>query len=97
MAHGYAKIEGKPMLVMAHGTVGLQHASMAIYNAYCDRVPIYILLGNIQDGTGGAATWIGRTARRMPPRMVRDFTKWDDAPVSLSHFAESPCAPTRSP
>ena len=34
MAHGYAKIEGKPMMVMAHGTVGLQHASMAIYNAY---------------------------------------------------------------
>ena len=49
MAHGYAKIEGKPMLVMAHGTVGLQHASMAVYNAYCDRVPIYILLGNILD------------------------------------------------
>ena len=50
MAHGYAKIEGKPMMVMAHGTVGLQHASMAIYNAYADRVPVYILLGNIQDG-----------------------------------------------
>src|ERR1700722_15162957 len=50
MAHGYFKIEGKPMMVMAHGTVGLQHASMAIYNAYADRVPIYLLLGNIQDG-----------------------------------------------
>src|SRR5262249_2418614 len=49
MAHGYAKIEGKPMLVMAHGTVGLQHASMAVYNAYADRVPVYILLGNIAD------------------------------------------------
>ena len=43
MAHGYAKIEGKPMMIMAHGTVGLQHASMAIYNAYCDRVPVYIV------------------------------------------------------
>ncbi len=49
MAHGYAKIEGKPLMVMAHGTVGLQHASMAIYNAYCDRVPVYIVLGNILD------------------------------------------------
>jgi acetolactate synthase I/II/III large subunit len=39
MAHGYAKIEGKPMMIMAHGTVGLQHASMAIYNCYADRVP----------------------------------------------------------
>src|SRR5688572_13330769 len=43
MAHGYAKIAGKPMLIMAHGTVGLQHASMAIYNAYADRVPVYIV------------------------------------------------------
>ena len=49
MAHGYAKIEGKPMMVMAHGTVGLQHASMAIYNAYADRVPVYVVLGNILD------------------------------------------------
>src|SRR3954470_14571916 len=49
MAHGYAKIEGKPMMIMAHGTVGVQHASMAIYNAYCDRVPVYIVLGNILD------------------------------------------------
>jgi len=46
MAHGYYKIEGKPLAVLAHGTVGLQHASMAIYNAYCDRVPVYVILGN---------------------------------------------------
>src|SRR5215510_7231112 len=39
MAHGYAKIEGKPMLALLHGNIGLQHASMAIYNAYADRVP----------------------------------------------------------
>ena len=51
MAHGYAKIEGKPLLVMAHGTVGLQHAAMAVYNAYCDRVPILIIGGNIIDAT----------------------------------------------
>ena len=42
MAHGYSKIEGKPLAVLAHGTVGLQHAAMAIYNAYCDRVPVYV-------------------------------------------------------
>ena len=40
MAQGYAKMEGKPMLMMCHGTVGLQHASMALYNAWCDRVPV---------------------------------------------------------
>src|SRR5579872_6347884 len=42
MCHGYAKVELKPMMAVIHGTVGLQHASMAIYNAYADRVPIYM-------------------------------------------------------
>ena len=51
MAHGYFKAEGKPMAVLCHGTVGLQHAAMAIYNAYCDRVPVYILAGNTLDAT----------------------------------------------
>src|ERR1035437_9065275 len=46
MAHGYAKIEGKPMCVFVHSDVGLQHGSMAIFNAYCDRVPVYLIAGN---------------------------------------------------
>src|SRR5579864_1171274 len=49
MGHGYAKIEGKPMLSMVHGTVGTQHATMAVYNAYCDRVPAIVILGNEMD------------------------------------------------
>ena len=49
MAHGYSKIEGKPVCVLAHGTVGLQHASMAIYNAYVDRAPIFMIIGNTVD------------------------------------------------
>ncbi|HTD91964.1 MAG TPA: thiamine pyrophosphate-binding protein, partial [Burkholderiales bacterium] len=40
MAHGYFKISGKPLMTLCHGTVGLQHATMAIYNAWCDRVPV---------------------------------------------------------
>ncbi len=89
MAHGYAKIEGKPMMIKAHGTVGLQHASMAIYNAYCDRVPVYIVLGNLLDikFRHGSADWYHSV--QDAAAMVRDFTKWDDAPVSLSHFGES--------
>ena len=39
MAHGYAKVEGRPMAVLVHGTVGMQHAAMAIYNAYCEPRP----------------------------------------------------------
>jgi thiamine pyrophosphate-dependent acetolactate synthase large subunit-like protein len=89
MAHGYAKIEGKPMMIMAHGTVGLQHASMAVYNAYCDRVPIYIVLGNILDINyrRGNAEWVHSV--QDAAAMVRDYTKWDDTPVTLRHFAES--------
>ncbi len=89
MGHGYAKIEGKPLMVMAHGTVGLQHASMAIYNAYADRVPVYIVLGNIADGTWrrGDVEWAHSV--QDAASMVRDYTKYDDAPVSLTQFAES--------
>ena len=46
MAHGYAKASGKPMGVMVHGTVGLQHASMGLYNAWCDHVPLILFGGN---------------------------------------------------
>jgi thiamine pyrophosphate-dependent acetolactate synthase large subunit-like protein len=89
MAHGYFKIAGKPLLVLCHGTVGLQHAAMAIYNAWCDRVPVIVMGGTDLD------------ASRRPPgvptfhsaqdvcALVRDFTKWDDQPVSLQHFAQS--------
>src|SRR3984893_5036308 len=89
MAHGYAKIEGKPLAILAHGTVGLQHASMAIYNAWCDRVPIYIIVGNIVDATKrlGAVEWAHSV--QDAAAMVRDYVKWDDLPASLPHFAES--------
>jgi thiamine pyrophosphate-dependent acetolactate synthase large subunit-like protein len=89
MAHGYAKIAGKPMACGMHAAVGLQHAAMAIYNAWCDRVPVIAMGGTDLD------------ASRRPPgvptfhsaqdicALVRDFTKWDDQPVSLQHFAQS--------
>jgi acetolactate synthase-1/2/3 large subunit len=89
MAHGYAKIEGKPLIVLAHGTVGLQHASMAIYNAWCDRVPVYIVLGNTLDAVMRypGVEWVHSV--QDAAAMVRDYVKWDDTPVSLQHFAES--------
>jgi acetolactate synthase I/II/III large subunit len=89
MAHGYAKIEGKPLAVMLHSNVGLQHASMAIYNAYCDRVPVFLIVGNTLDAAlrRPGVEWI-HSAHDVAA-MVRDFVKWDDVPISLTHFAES--------
>jgi acetolactate synthase-1/2/3 large subunit len=89
MAHGYAKIEGRPMLVMAHGTVGLQHASMAVYNAFADRVPVYLVIGNILDAMFRRSDVEWTHAVQDASAMVRDYIKWDDTPVSLAHFAES--------
>ena len=89
MANGYAKIEGKPLLVLAHGTVGLQHASMALYNAWCDRVPVYMMVGNTVDATKRApgGEWVHSV--QDAAAMVRDYVKWDDLPGSLTHFGES--------
>jgi len=90
VAHGYAKAKGKPMIAIAHNMVGLQHASMAIFNAYIDRVPIIVL-----GGTGPMNT------KRRRPRIdwihtalvqgnqVRDYVKWDDQPYSLADVPDS--------
>ncbi len=89
MAHGYAKASGKPMGVMVHGTVGLQHASMALYNAWCDRVPMLMFGGNGIDAETRrpGVEWIH--SAQDPAALVREFIKWDDQPASLQHFAES--------
>jgi acetolactate synthase I/II/III large subunit len=89
MAQGYAKIEGKPMAMICHGVVGLQHATMAMYNAWCDRVPVIVMGGNIIEANkrGPGAEWVHSAID--PAAIVRDFVKWDDQPTSLQHFAES--------
>jgi thiamine pyrophosphate-dependent acetolactate synthase large subunit-like protein len=89
IAHGYAKAAGKPMAVMLHGTVGMQHASMAIYNAWCDRVPIVMFAGNGLDASKRRPGVEWYHSVQDAAAMVRDFTKWDDQPLSLQHFAES--------
>jgi acetolactate synthase I/II/III large subunit len=89
MAHGYFKAAGKPLMTLVHGTVGLQHATMAIYNAWCDRVPMIVVGGNDLDAAHrppGVPTF--HSAQDINA-IVRDYTKWDDTPVSLQHFAQS--------
>ncbi len=88
MAHGYAKVAGKPIVAAAHGTVGIQHAAMAVYNAWCDRVPVILVAGNYIDGDERRVLeWIHAAQDCIQP--IRDYIKWDDAPQSLQSFNES--------
>jgi thiamine pyrophosphate-dependent acetolactate synthase large subunit-like protein len=84
IAHGYAKASGRMMGVVLHSNVGLMHGSMAIFNAWCDRVPMLVL--------GATGPW--DAARRRPwidwlhtasdqGALVRDYTKWDNQPGSV--------------
>lgn len=90
IAHGWAKITGTPMIVALHSNVGLMHASMAIYNAWCDRIPMLIIGAT---GPLDAAVrrpwidWIHTSSDQ--PAIVRNFVKWDDTPTSVPATLES--------
>jgi len=90
IAHGYAKASGKPMAVILHNLVGLLHATMAIYYAYIDRVPIFIM----------GATGPMDEAKRRPHidwthsalvqgNAIRDYVKWDYQPTAIEGVPES--------
>jgi len=90
VAHGYARTTGKLMGAVVHSNVGLMHATMAIFNAWCDRVPMLIL--------GATGPW--DAARRRPwidwihtasdqGALVRDYTKWDNQPGSVAAAYEA--------
>ncbi|MGD0026713.1 MAG: thiamine pyrophosphate-dependent enzyme [Xanthobacteraceae bacterium] len=89
MCHGYFKATGKPIMTLCHGVVGLQHATMAVYNAWCDRVPVLIMGGNDLDAAHRAPGVPTFHSAQDINAIVRDFTKWDDNPVSPQHFAQS--------
>jgi thiamine pyrophosphate-dependent acetolactate synthase large subunit-like protein len=71
------------MLALLHGVIGIQHASMAIYNAPCDRVPIMMIAGVDIEGAVPAHNAIDMAA------MVRDYVKWDHQPDDLNQFTKS--------
>src|SRR5713101_7615558 len=90
LAHGYAKATGRPMVAALHDVVGLQHACMAIFNAWCDRVPVLLLGGTGPIDSTRRRPWIEwiHTAL-VQGNHVRDFVKWDDQPASAAGVAES--------
>jgi acetolactate synthase-1/2/3 large subunit len=90
VAHGYAKASGKPMVAIVHNLVGLLHSNLAVYYAYIDRAPVFIV---------GATGPMDESKRR--PRIdwthtanvqgqaVRDYTKWDYQPTVIDGVPES--------
>jgi acetolactate synthase-1/2/3 large subunit len=90
IAHGYGKASGKPMVAILHNLVGLLHANMAVYYAYIDRAPVFIV---------GATGPMDETKRR--PRIdwihsaqsqgaaIRDYTKWDYQPTTVEGVPEA--------
>ncbi|MDP2647565.1 MAG: thiamine pyrophosphate-binding protein [Desulfobacterales bacterium] len=90
ICHGYAKAKGKPMVAITHNIVGLQHASMAIFNAWCDRVPVIVLGGTGPMDTTRRRPWIDWVHTALVQgNQVRDYVKWDDQPYSLNAIPAS--------
>ena len=98
MAHGYAKATGKPMCALLHGTIGVQHGAMSIYQAYYDRTPVLLIAGR-------DLGFIAAHSANDMAGMVRSFTKWDAQPKTLEECLTSiqrayneaitpPCGPT---
>jgi acetolactate synthase-1/2/3 large subunit len=90
IAHGYAKASGKPMAVILHDLVGLLHATMAIYYAYIDRVPIFIMGATGPMHEGKRRPHIDWThSALVQGNAVRDYIKWDYQPSSIEGVPES--------
>ena len=90
IAHGYAKVSDQMMGAVVHSNVGLMHASMAVYNAWCDRAPLLLLGATGPVDAAQRRPWIDwiHTSRDQGA-LVRDYTKWDDQPGSVAAAQES--------
>jgi thiamine pyrophosphate-dependent acetolactate synthase large subunit-like protein len=105
IAHGYAKVTEEPLAVALHANVGLMHATMALFNAFCDRVPMLVLGATGPVDAARRRPWIDwiHTAADQGA-LIRGFVKWDDQPASVPAALDSlvranlvtrsyPCAP----
>jgi thiamine pyrophosphate-dependent acetolactate synthase large subunit-like protein len=90
IAHGYWKASDEMMAAALHSNVGLMHASMAIFDAWCDRAPVLVM--------GATGPW--DAMKRRPwidwihtcsdqGALVRDYTKWDNQPGSVAAALEA--------
>ena len=90
IAHGYWKASGEMMAAALHSNVGLMHATMAIFDAWCDRASVLIMGAT---GPWDASKrrpwidWIHTTSDQ--GALIRDYTKWDNQPGSVSAAMEA--------
>lgn len=90
IAHGYAKVKNRPMGVILHSNVGLLHGSMGIFNAWCDRVPMMVFGATGPVDASKRRPWIDWIHTSADQgALVRNFTKWDDQPASVSAAIEA--------
>jgi benzoylformate decarboxylase len=90
IADGYGKVTEQPMAVALHSNVGLMHATMPIFNAWCDRTPMIIFGANGPVDAHRRRPWIDwiHTSKDQAS-MIRNYTKWDDQPASPQAAVES--------
>lgn len=90
IAHGYAKVAGKPLAAILHSNVGLMHGSMAIFDAWVDRVPVIVLGATGPVDAAKRRPWIDwiHTAQDQAA-LVRHFIKWDCQPASIGASQEA--------
>jgi thiamine pyrophosphate-dependent acetolactate synthase large subunit-like protein len=90
ISQGYAKATGRPLAVALHSNVGLMHASMAIFNAWCDRQPMLILGATGPVDAAKRRPWIDWVhTSQDQAALVRNFIKWDDQPASVAALPDS--------
>jgi thiamine pyrophosphate-dependent acetolactate synthase large subunit-like protein len=90
IAHGYTKITGRPLAAILHSNVGLMHGSMAIFDAWADRVPVLVLGATGPVDAARRRPWIDwlHTAQDQAA-LVRHFIKWDAQPASIAAAQEA--------
>lgn len=90
IADGFSRVAQEPMAVILHSNVGLMHATMTIFNAWCDRRPMLIIGATGPVDAHRRRPWIDwiHTSRDQGA-LVRPYTKWDDQPASAEAAVES--------
>src|SRR6202012_1891373 len=68
----------------------LMHATMAIFNAWCDRAPMLLLGATGPVDAARRRPWIDwiHTAKDQGA-LIRAYTKWDDQPASTDEAIEA--------